>query len=158
MKKLLIAFCLCFAFALPVVSCHAAQEIRALVSDFRLDGTPQEWVSGIIDIRRFSEVACVVVYDETEDTGGVDALVNVTLNPTSTVGDNAASGYFWDFGAPPPAGTMVNSKTISADEEYIFWFPMDLSMPYLQITVTGGEGDLDSGDYIDLTVYLIGKI
>lgn len=158
MKKLLIAFCLCLAFVLPVASSHAAQEIRTLVENIILDGDPQEWVSGIIDIRRFSRVTCVVVYDETEDTGGVEALVSITLNPTSTVGTNVASGFFWDFGAPPPAGTMVNSETINADGEYIFWFPMDLSMPYLQITVTGAAGQLDSGDFIDLTVYLIGKI
>ena len=148
MRKFLIGLCflLSLAFAIP---CYASQSVWKII-DVTLDNDPVEAVSANIDVRSYSKVGFVVSYNETETGGGVSALVNITINPTSDVG-TPASGYFYDFVG---GTTLQTSETISADGEYYFWFPEKIVVPFVQVTVTGTA--VDANDIIALKVYLIG--
>ncbi len=150
MKKLLIAFCLCLAFVLP---CMAAQEVRTIVANQILDDDPVDYSSGIIDLRRFRRVGFWFIYDETEDGGGVSANVSLIYSSTATVGDNASSGYFFDFAG---GGTLQQTESVAADGEYFFWVPVEISIPFVQIFVDGIA--TDSNDTIDFSIILVGQI
>lgn len=144
MRKVVIALAL---LALLAGHVYAGTMETTIISQ-QLDDNPIQKFSDNIYVGDCSRVGFFVVYDETEVGNSISALIDVTYNPTSTVG-TPASGYFYDFAG---GSTLQTAETITADGEYFFWMP-DTPIQYVQVRVKGINTDTD--DILNITVYMI---
>ena len=108
----------------------ASQDIKTLVDGITLNDTVTS-TNGVDYLGDAEKVGFFVSYDETDATAALSIAVTAQISSDNS---NWIDASFLDYAGG--VATFVTSETISSDGWYYFWFPQDLTIPYVKIILT----------------------
>jgi hypothetical protein len=114
-----------------------------------LDDSPTLKASTGIATGGYNKTSIYWTYDETEVGASISAALTVEVSYDNSVW---LAATFYDVAG---GATAQASETLSADGSYYCWLPDALVVPYVRVTVTATNTDVD--DTLLTTVKVVGK-